>query len=448
MGGGLPLAPASSPPSTRVGSGRLWWHTLPPLRDAAPRNAQRGIGMNTVKLRDVCTINPAVPNGVRDGAYQSVAFVPMSSLQTDGTIESVELRPYSEVDKGYKYFEIGDVLFAKITPCMENGKAGLVQELPTQVGFGSTEFHVLRPREDLLPRYLSLFVRQQRFRENAAKNMTGAGGQRRVPTGYLEGVEIPLPPLDDQKRIAHLLGKVEGLIAQRKQHLQQLDALLKSVFLEMFGDPVKNEKGWEKTSFANASISARNGLSPSSGGKFKGNVYTLSAVTGEYFREIYKCDTFSKSVDGYTPTTDDFLVCRGNGNIGLVGRGHFFPGKTSDVIFPDTIIGVRLKAGVFEQRFLDALWKTSYIRSQIESLARTANGTFKINQTSLGEIEVIVPAKESQSKFSGIATRIEAIKTRYQQSLADLEALCGTLSQSAFAGELDLSRVLAQGVEG
>ncbi len=149
--------------------------------------------------------------------------------------------------------------------------------------------------------------------------MQGAVARRRslTKTDFLN-LEIPFPALKDQKRIAHLLGKVEGLIAQRKQHLQQLDDLLKSVFLEMFGDPVSNDMGWDSDDFESIIVSTRNGLSPSRAGSVKGYVYILSAITGDSFKEIYKEDKFTKVRDTYFPSTDDFLVCRGNGNLNPV----------------------------------------------------------------------------------------------------------------------------------
>lgn len=263
-----------------------------------------------------------------------------------------------------------------------------------------------------------------------------------ISLGDIQGYEIPVPEhFDDQIRIAHLLGKVEALVAQRKQHLQQLDDLLKSVFLEMFGDPARNEKGWEKFPISQIVEEARNGLSPAKGGEFKGRVYTLSAVTGAVFREIYKEDTFSKLDESYIPTMRDFLVCRGNGNIKLVGKAHFYPGRRKDVMFPDTVIALTIREGAINSKFLEALWKTNFIRTQIESAARTANGTYKINQKTLGQIEILYPSQEKQCDFETVATVIERLGAGFQKSLADLESLYGALSQQAFKGELDLSRI-------
>jgi len=193
--------------------------------------------------------------------------------------------------------------------------------------------------EVLSMKYLYYFM--ETYMDRLRRDSIG-GIIKYIKLGNLSEAAIPLPPIDDQKRIAYLLGKVEGLIARRKQHLQQIDDLLKSVFLEMFGDPVRNEKGWDKPDFETIISGMRNGLSPSKVGTNKGSVYTLSAITGDSFQEIFKEDTFSQIHEKYFPSDSDFLVCRGNGNINLVGKGYFFPGVSEGVIFPDTIIAVSI----------------------------------------------------------------------------------------------------------
>ncbi|MEO1209729.1 MAG: restriction endonuclease subunit S [Cyanobacteria bacterium J06638_20] len=299
-------------------------------------------------------------------------------------------------------------------------------------------FKSLIPSDAAYSEYLYYYLKQN-VRALQAKG-NGATFKELSKTA-VEDFKIPLPPLDDQKRIAYVLGKVEGAIAQRKHHLQQLDDLLKSIFLEMFGDPVRNEKGWELDDFEAITESSRNGLSPSRSGETKGLVYTLSAITGNSFKEIFKEDQFTKTRDTFFPSTDDFLVCRGNGNINLVGKGYFYPGTKDNIMFPDTMIGAKIRGDSINKRFLEHLWKSNFIRYQIEKSARTANGTYKINQKSLSSIKLIFPPNSLQTQFADIVQKVEGIKSRYQQSLADLENLYGALSQKAFKGELDLSRV-------
>jgi len=330
----------------------------------------------------------------------------------------------------------GDVLFAR----MKGTKKVLeIDRLLADI-IVSTGFAVIRPTEHCNGKYLSIYLKSDDFERQKEKYCSGAV-QPAITNAGIKNLTIPFPPLDDQKRIAHLLGKMEGLIARRKQHLQQLDDLLKSVFLEMFGDPVRNEKGWDKPDFETIISGMRNGLSPSKAGTYKGRVYTLSAITGNLFQEIFKEDTFSQIHEKFFPTDSDFLVCRGNGNINLVGKGYFFPGVSEGVIFPDTIIADSILPDTVNKHFFEALWKTRFIRQQIESNARTTNGAHKINQGVIEKITIIQPPTDLQNQFAAIVEKVDTLKARYQQSLTDLERLYGALSQKAFKGELDLSRV-------
>jgi type I restriction enzyme, S subunit len=149
-----------------------------------------------------------------------------------------DTRKFREVKKGYTQFQDGDVLFAKITPCMENGKMAVVPVLKNGLGFGSTEFHVLRPFDGIDPRYVYHFVSSQRFRHDAERNMAGAVGQQRVPTTYLAEHVISLPPAEEQTRIVNtieeLFSKLDNGIASLQTVQTQLkfyrQAVLKHAF--------------------------------------------------------------------------------------------------------------------------------------------------------------------------------------------------------------------------
>lgn len=197
----------------------------------------------TAKLVDIADLNPPLAASLRDG--DDVSFMPMAAVEADSvTAVDRETRLYSEVSKGYTPFLDGDVLVAKITPCFENGKIAQAR-LSRRYGFGSTEFHVVRPRSDRADaRYLVHFLRQDRIRKQGESRMTGSAGQRRVPEQFLAGLTIPLPPLPEQRRIAAILDKADALRAKRRAALAQLDTLTQSIFLDMFGDPATNPKGW------------------------------------------------------------------------------------------------------------------------------------------------------------------------------------------------------------
>ena len=123
----------------------------------------------------------------------------MPSVSEDGHMDTKVIRPYSEVKKGFTYFAENDVLFAKITPCMENGKGAVAEGLSNGIGAGSTEFHVLRPiPQKSNPYWLYIITMFEAFRINARKVMTGTGGQLRVPISYLKDYPITLPPIELQ----------------------------------------------------------------------------------------------------------------------------------------------------------------------------------------------------------------------------------------------------------
>ena len=177
------------------------------------------------KLGDCCELNPRRPNlSLKD--TDKVSFVPMPSVSENGCLQDVTDEEYGKVKKGFTYFENGDVLFAKITPCMENGKGAIAEGLTNNIGMGSTEFHVLRPIEGVSsPYWLLALTRLPIFRERASKNMTGTGGQKRVPANYLENFMVGLPPIEEQSRFENIYKQADksGFDGRKSQ------------FIEMFG---------------------------------------------------------------------------------------------------------------------------------------------------------------------------------------------------------------------
>lgn len=176
---------------------------------------------------EVCLLNPKKSEIAKIPASTSVSFVPMAQVdEVSGTMNSSDVKLLGDVRKGYTYFAEGDVVFAKITPCMENGKSAIARGLTNGIGFGTTEFHILRPGHVALPEWIHFFLRQPCFREEAKKNMHGASGQQRVPTDFLREVQIPVPPLAEQRRI---VARIEELTrrAEEAKKLRQ-EALKRS----------------------------------------------------------------------------------------------------------------------------------------------------------------------------------------------------------------------------
>lgn len=165
-------------------------------------------GWRLTTLGKACIINPHRSKDINTNLEYS--FVPMPSVSEHGSIDASECKQYDEVKNGYTYFQENDVLFAKITPCMENGKGAVAQGLKNGIGFGSTEFHILRPIDGISnPYWLYEITMQPQFRIFAERHMTGSGGQRRVPASFLKNFPISIPPLDLQNHYADFFQQVD-----------------------------------------------------------------------------------------------------------------------------------------------------------------------------------------------------------------------------------------------
>lgn len=181
------------------------------------------------KLGECCILNPRRPN-IALCDTDKVSFVPMSAVSEDGYLIDMIDEEYGKVKKGFTYFENDDVLFAKITPCMENGKGAIAHGLTNGVGMGSTEFHVLRPIEGISSSYwLLALTRMPIFRERAAKNMSGTGGQKRVGASYLEHFMIGLPTIEEQRHFEAMYKQADKSKFELKQCIENIDKVIKSL---------------------------------------------------------------------------------------------------------------------------------------------------------------------------------------------------------------------------
>lgn len=227
------------------------------LDDAAPRVAsnidwqpQVPAHWEPCKLKHVAIFNPTrAESASRRVNDDIVSFVPMEAISVDGVLGEVERRKAADVWEGYTYFRRNDVVLAKITPCFENGKGGLLDKLPTDIGFGTTEFIVLRARESRVrPAFLARVLSMKTFRTRGADAMTGAAGQQRVPLAFVKGFEIALPPLDEQDRILAALGDATTEQDVALQRISDEIALLREYRDRQIADVVTGQidvRGWQ-----------------------------------------------------------------------------------------------------------------------------------------------------------------------------------------------------------
>ncbi|CAH6828898.1 Type I restriction-modification system, specificity subunit S [Vibrio chagasii] len=184
-----------------------------------------------VHIGDICKVNPKKPSEPQNGL---VSFIPMDAVSEDAKLLRAEVRKYTDVSKGFTSFKDADTLIAKITPCFENGKGAKVDGLENGVGFGSTEFHVLRAKKGTCPDFIYFITNTSAFRVRGEMNMQGSAGQKRVTTDYLKVYKMVVPKeLAEQQKIASVLtaadkeievfeAKLTHLKLERKALMQQL----------------------------------------------------------------------------------------------------------------------------------------------------------------------------------------------------------------------------------
>ena len=165
-------------------------------------------------LSDIAEINPPKKSALKIEGDTEVSFISMSDTTESGRWLSKQTRPYREVRQGYTSFVEGDVLFAKITPCTENGKGCLAVGLKNGVGYGSTEFHVLRASKDGDNGFIFQWSIAKPLRQKAAASMTGSAGQQRVPASFFSQYKIPKIPQTEQTQIAAILSTIDRAIEQ------------------------------------------------------------------------------------------------------------------------------------------------------------------------------------------------------------------------------------------
>jgi len=217
------------------------------------RTLPKGWSLN--RIADVCYVNPPRKNmNSKDPNFQT-SFIPMSAIdEITGSITQKISRPFSEVSKGYTYFENGDILFAKITPCMQNGKSAIAENLIEGFGFGSTEFHVLRSKSGVNKEWIYHFIRTQEYRKRAQDHFEGSAGQQRVSTAFIENSLIPLPPTtEDQSNIANELerkmAEVEKMRQAALRQKEAAEAIMGAILRDVFTSNGKKDS-WRNVKIA------------------------------------------------------------------------------------------------------------------------------------------------------------------------------------------------------
>lgn len=375
-----------------------------------------------MKLIDVCDFQGGSQPPKEEWAFEEQdGYIRMLQIR-DFTQSEKVIPEYIKVSNSTKTCEVDDILIARYSASIGKILTGLA---------GAYNVAIMRTVPDtskVQKRYLYYYLKSPYF-QNAILNVGSRAAQAGFNKEDLSKLEIKCPALIDQGEIVSVLEKVESVIQKRKQELQLLDNLVKARFVELFVG-----KKYEIVKAGSIIKEMRNGVSPStSGGHFE-KVLTLSAITqGKFDDKAWKegfftdCPSAEKRI-----TEDDFYICRGNGNKSLVGMGVYALENRPDLVFPDTVIAAHIDTERMVLPYLWIMWQQPEVRKQLESGARTTNGTYKINQKVISEIKIICPPINEQEVFADFVKQANKSKVKVQKALDETQKLFDSLMQQYF----------------
>ena len=267
---------------------------------------------------------------------------------------------------------------------------------------------------------------------------------KHVNRGEFLATTIPLPSLAEQKRIAGILDAADALRAKRREALAQLDTLLQSTFLVMFGDPVTNPMGWEVRSLGDLAVKK-----PNNGVFRRNHEYSESLDSGipvvwvvELFRgnridvsESRRLEATQTEIKKYGLLPGDLLFCRSSLKLDGIAYNNVFLGEREEALFECHLIRVSPRTHVVNPMFLNLQLRSVPMRALLKSKSKTATMT-TIDQKALSSVQVVVPPGDLQSRFAAIVESVEHQKARSRAHLAELDTLFASLQSRAFRGDL------------
>ena len=304
-------------------------------------------------------------------------------------------------------------------------------------GFGAF-CKVLRPGPDVDPHYFGHYFRTSLYRHVISRLAAGVNINN-LRNEHLDNLQIPLPPLAEQKRIAGILDAADALRAKRREALAELDTLLQSTFLDLFGDPVTNPKGWESRPFGEITADTKLGLVRSSkefGWDFKVPYVRMDAVTatGAFLPDkVQRTNADERELKDYALKSGDFLFNTRNSKQ-LVGKVCVFPGPEG-WLFNNNLMRVRFYAGV-EPTVIAMQFRFRSVQHELEKRKSGTTSVFAIYWKSLKTLPVLVPPSDLQRRFAAIVESVEQQKACQRAHLSELDTLFASLQSRTFRGDL------------
>jgi len=354
-----------------------------------------------------------------------------------GVIARPEIKPFGQVKKGYTVFAEDDIIFAKITPCMQNGKHAIASNLIDGVGFGSTEFHVLRPTDKIISSLIHYFLRQPSILKAAMGTFTGTVGQQRVPENFLANLKIPLPPtIEEQRRIAAVLDEQMKAIEQARRAVEeQLAAtkLLPNAFLRSVFESEDAQK-WQKRKLGDVCEVVTGGTPPRGEAKFYGGSIPW-----------IKPDDLDKSI--YVEKSTEYLTEEGGKASRLLPEGSVLVsciGNIGKIAIASTTLATNqqlnslIPSGNVDSLYL--YYSCRFIKPVLISEASISLVSI-LNKSSFSKIEFPLPEtikeqKKVAEKLNEQMQEVEKLKKTLTEQLEAIKKMPSALLRKAFAGEI------------
>lgn len=390
-------------------------------------------GWEQKSLNEVVFINPRKPAKPMDSR---VSFIPMDAVSEDARLLRLEERQYECVEKGFTSFKDNDVLVAKITPCFENGKGAIVSGLKNGIGFGSTEFHVLRAKSNICSKFIYYVTITQEFRIRGEMNMQGSAGQKRVTTDYLKALKVLLPPLPEQKKIAQILSTWDKAITTTEKLLTNSEQQKKALVQQLLTGKKRfsnSKEEWKR-------IKLKQCIGLLSGNAFKSErfvsfgvpIIRISNIKKDFSVDIENCVYYSedKVYDKFKVLNGDILIAMSGATTGKVSR-----------YYGNSFCYLNQRVGKFEINpqkinpdFLFQLLKLPYVQNEIV-IDAVGGAQPNISNRDIEKIKIHLPSLDEQQKIASVLSCIDYTITTLQKKIAYLKQEKKALMQQLLTGK-------------